>query len=76
MSKVNCPLCGGFFFTQTSAPGPGMGPPLSLVEAVRAMRAAQNRYFMTRDRDHLDEAKALEREVDKLIAPQKELFSG
>ena len=38
-----------------------------LVHAVFAMRAAQNRYFRTRNPQDLVEAKYLERDVDRLL---------
>ena len=38
-----------------------------LVHAVSAMRAAQNRYFKTRNPQDLVEAKYLERDVDRLL---------
>lgn len=40
----------------------------SLVEAVRAMRKAQKRYFQSRSPVALADAKALEKQVDDLLA--------
>ena len=36
-------------------------------QLVREMRAAQKKYFKTRDRGVLEESKRLEREVDKYL---------
>lgn len=50
-----------------------------LLPAVKAMREAQKEYFRTRDRQVLLQSKALEKQVDELIAKydnqQKELFN-
>ncbi len=49
------------------------------VRVVADMRQCQRRYFQTRDRDVLQEAKRLEREVDALVerfrAEPKDTFS-
>lgn len=39
-----------------------------LLELVQRMRAAQRRYFETRDRGDLNKSKDLERQVDKALA--------
>lgn len=48
------------------------------VAAVKEMRIAQKEYFRTRDKEILRKAKALEKQVDELLAKydnsQKDLF--
>lgn len=40
-------------------------------EKVLAMRTAQKEYFKTRDHDALRKSKALEREIDEELTPNK-----
>ena len=54
-------------------------PKLDFESLVRRMRAAQKKYFRTCDRGVLDEAKRLEREVDKYLEERSlgmDLFDG
>lgn len=50
----------------------------AIVEKVEKMREAQRQYFKTRSSDWLEKSKALERDVDRMIAeendPQADLF--
>lgn len=50
--------------------------PAEFRELARRMRAAQKRWFLTKDRTALEEAKRLERVMDEDLAQdgQKELF--
>lgn len=45
-----------------------------IVLKVRRMREAQKKYFKTKNKNDLAEAKALEKEVDFLINPPKTFF--
>lgn len=50
----------------------------AFIDKVHAMRKAQKKYFRTRNFNSLNEAKALEKEVDQMIGdlqnPQNSLF--
>ena len=45
---------------------------LDFESIVRQMRAAQKKYFRTRDRGVLEESKRLEREVDKYLEERQQ----
>ena len=47
-----------------------------LAQLVKDMRASQKEYFRTRDKNILLQSKVLERQVDKLLSADDEIFSS
>lgn len=45
-------------------------------KTVKAMREEQRLYFQTREKAHLEQAKRLERRVDRMLAEKEGCFQG
>ena len=45
-------------------------------KTVKAMREEQRLYFQTREKAHLEQAKRLERSVDRMLAEKEGCFQG